>query len=109
MMCDTMPMIIPAYLIYPWLNSMTGEKRKRHITINIQEWVICLWPYLCSIKDEKGNTLPIADLGVSISGRSELMPHKANTGAESLTPKLVSINSVNNIPNDICVSEVIPL
>jgi hypothetical protein len=99
-------MIIPAYLRKP-RKRIKGLKRSRHITINIQEWVICLWPYLCSIIFEKGKILPRADLGVSISGSNEPIPLKARVTVFGSMPKLVRINSVNKTPKDIWVTDII--
>ena len=99
-------MIIPAYLRKP-KKKIKGLKRAMAITINIQEWVICLWPYLCSIIFEKGKILPKADLGVSISGRREPIPLKAKVVVLGSMPKLVRINSVNRTPNEMCVTDII--
>ena len=99
-------MIIPAYLRKP-KKRIKGLKRTMLKTINIQEWVICLWPYLCSIIFEKGKILPKADLGVSISGRSEPIPLKAKVVVLGSIPKLVRINSVNRTPKDIWVTDII--
>jgi len=61
---------------------------------------------LCSIIFEKGKILPKADLGVSISGRSEPMPLKAKVVVLGSMPKLVRINSVNKTPKDIWVTDI---
>ena len=68
--------------------------------MNIQEWVICLWPNLCSIGTErKGNNLPIADLGVSMSGRRLARPEKARDKYVGSILRLVRVNSVNRTEN----------
>lgn len=65
--------------------------------------------YLCSMALENGHILPIADLGVSISGNNAPMPLKAKADVFGSMPKLVKINSVSNTPNEIWVTEIIPV
>jgi len=81
-----------------FLKNKKGKNKIIHIAINIQEWVICLWPNLCSMgMDKKGNNLPIADLGVSISGSKLAILDEAKTVYVGSILKLVKINSVNRI------------
>jgi hypothetical protein len=83
-----------------FFKNRNGRNKRREKAMNIQEWVICLWPYLCSIGIErKENILPKADLGVSISGSKLAKPAQANEAYVGSMPKLVRINSVNRTEN----------
>lgn len=90
-----------------FLKNKRGKNRIIHRAINIQEWVICLWPNLCSIgTDKKGNNLPIADFGVSISGSKLAMLDEIKDAYVGSILKLVKMNSVNRIEKVICVGAV---
>ena len=90
-----------------FLKNKRGKNRIIHKAMNIQEWVICLWPNLCSMGiDKKGNNLPIADLGVSISGSRLAILDEAKAVYVGSMLKLVKMNSVNRIEKVICVGAV---
>ena len=59
--------------------------------------------------DKKGNNLPIADFGVSISGSKLAMLDEAKDAYVGSMLKLVRMNSVKRIEKVICVGAVIAL